>query len=62
MVDTDSGKTAEERIPFNYFKKIPKIVSILVGRFLTHIYQRSKDIFLKGPAVSANFNPLIDSF
>ena len=48
MADTDSGKTAEERIPFNYFKKIPKIVSILVGTFLTHIYQRSKDIFLEG--------------
>lgn len=25
MADTDSEKTAEERIPFNYFKKIPKI-------------------------------------
>ncbi|XP_073242909.1 N6-Methyl-AMP deaminase-like isoform X2 [Porites lutea] len=25
MAETDSGKTAEERIPFNYFKKIPKI-------------------------------------
>ena len=51
MADSAGKKTTEERIPFNFFKKIPKIVSIYEkdlfrGMFLS-ILKEQKNISLE---------------
>jgi len=55
MADT-AGKFAEEKMPFNFFKKVPKIVRILSNLFqwycLTFRKERKKDFSRRWPHIS----------